>query len=60
MVTLLLFAEDNQIGYDDYKSRLRTTRMILVANGLICGQAGGCGNYKGKLNTTRVLWWVRR
>ena len=56
MMTLLLFAEDNQIGYDDYKSRLRTTRMALVANRLICGQAECCGNYKGKLKTTRVLW----
>ena len=24
MMTLLLFAEDNQIGFDDYKSTLRT------------------------------------
>ena len=38
MMTLLLFAEDNQIGYGDYKSNLRTTRMALVANRLICGQ----------------------
>ena len=59
-MTLLLFAEDNQISYDDYKSRLRTTRMALVANRLICGQAECCGNYKGKLKTTRVLWWLRR
>ena len=60
MMTLLLFAEDNQIGYDDYKSRLRTTRMALVANRLICGQAECCGNYKGRLKTIRVLWWLRR
>ena len=59
-MTLLLFAEDNQICYGDYKSRLRTTRMALVANRLICGQAECCGNYKGKLKTTRVLWWLRR
>ena len=60
MITLLLFAEDNQVGYDDYKSRLRTTRMALVANRLICGQAECFGNYKGKLETTRVLWWLQR
>ena len=61
-MTLLLFAEDNQIGYmyDEYKSRPRTTRMALVANRLICGQAECCGNYKGKLKTTTVLWWLRR
>ena len=59
MMTLLLFAEDNQIGIDDYK-RLRTTRMALVANRLICGQAECCGNYKGKLKTTSVLWWLPR
>ena len=59
MMTLLLFAEDNQIGIDDYK-RLRTTRMALVANRLICGQAECCGNYKGKLKATRVLWWLPR
>ena len=58
MMTLLLIAEDNQIGIDDYK-RLRTTRMALVANRLICGQAECCGN-KGKLKTTRVLWWLPR
>ena len=50
--------EDNQIGYDKYKSRLGTTRMALVTNRLICGQAECCGNYKGKLKTTRVLWWL--
>ena len=60
MMTLMLIAEDNHIGYGDYKSRLRTTRMALVANKLICGQAECCGNYKGKLKTTRVLWWLRR
>ena len=43
-MTLLLFAEDHQVGYDGYKSRLRTKR---VANGLICGQAECCGNYRG-------------
>ena len=40
MMTLLLFAEDNQIGYDDYKSRLRTTRMALVANSLSVDKQG--------------------
>ena len=59
MMTLLLFAEDNQIGYDDYKSRLRTTKMALVANRLICGQAECCGNYKGELKTIRLPWWLR-
>ena len=39
-MTLLLFAEDNQIGYDDYESSLRTTRMALVDNNLICGKGG--------------------
>ena len=58
-MTLLLFAEDNQIGYDDYKSRLRTIRVALVANRLICGQAECYGNYKGELKTTRVPWWLR-
>ena len=57
MMTLLLFAEDHQVGYDGYKSRLRTKR---VANGLICGQAECCGNYRGKLKNTRVLWWPQR
>ena len=57
-MTLLLFAEDNQTGYDDYKSRPRTTSMALVANRLICGQAECCGNYNGKLKTTRMLWWL--
>ena len=46
MMILLLFAEDNQIGYDDNKSRLKTTRMALVANRRIYGQAECCGNYK--------------
>ena len=58
-MTLLLFAEDHQVGYDDYKSRLRTIRVDLVANGLICGQAECYGNYRGKLKTTRVLWKLR-
>ena len=35
-MTLLLFAEDHHVGYDGYKSRLRATRVALVANGLIC------------------------
>ena len=60
MMTLLLFGEDNRIGYDGYKSRPRTTRIVLVANRLICGQAECCGNYKGMLKTIRVLWWLRR
>ena len=34
---VVLFAEDHQVGYDGYKSRLRTTRVALVANRLICG-----------------------
>ena len=58
-MALLLFAEDNQVCYDGYNSRLRTTRMTLVANGLICGKAECCGNYIGRLKTTRVLWWLQ-
>ena len=60
VMTLLLFAEDHHVGYDGYKSRLRTKRVALVANGLICGQAERCGNNRGKLKTTRVLWWLQR
>ena len=59
-MTLLLFAEDNQAGYDGYKSRLRTKRVALLANGLICEEAECCGDYRGKLKTIRVLWWLRR
>ena len=55
-MTLLLFAEDNQARYDVYKSRLRATRVAWVANRLISGQVERCGNYRGKLKTTRVLW----
>ena len=55
-MALLMFDVDNQVGYDDYKSRLRTTRLTLVAKGLICLQAVCCGNYRGRLKTTRVLW----
>ena len=54
-MTLLLFAEDHQVGYDDNKSRLRTTSVAMVGNGLIFGQACCCGNYRGKLKTPRVL-----
>ena len=60
MITLLLFAQDNQADYDGYKSRLRTTRVTLLANGLICEQAECCGKYRGKLKTIRVLRWLRR
>ena len=60
MMTPLLFADDLQIGYDGCKSRLRTIRLTLVANGLICVQAECCGSYRGKLETTRVLKWLRR
>ena len=54
-MTLLLFADDHHVGYDSYKGKLRATRVALVANGLICGQAECCGNYRGMLKTTRVL-----
>ena len=47
MMTLLLFAEDTQVGYDGYNSRLRTKRVALMANGLICGQAECCDNVQG-------------
>ena len=59
-MTLLWFSEDNQAGYDGYKSRLRTERVALLANGLICEEAECCGKYRGKLKTIRVLWWLRR
>ena len=55
-MTLLLFAEDHQIGYDGYKSRLRTKRVALVANGLICGQAECCGGFRGRLSTTMLAF----
>ena len=55
-MALLLFAVDNQVVYDDYKSMLRTTRLTLVAKGLICVQAVCYGNYRGRLKITRVLW----
>ena len=56
---LLLFAEDHQVGYDDYMSGLSARRVSLVANGIICGQADCCGSYRSKLKTTRLLWWLR-
>ena len=55
----LLFAEDHQVSYDGYKSRLRTTRAALVATGLSCGQAECSGSYRGRLKTTRALWWLQ-
>ena len=59
-MTLLLFADDHHVGYDSYKSRLRATRVALVANGFICGKAEWCDNYRGMLKTTRVLWLLQR
>ena len=44
------------------QSRLRTTRVALVTTGLSCGQADleCCSTYRGRLETTRVLFWLKR
>ena len=55
-MALLVFAEDHQVGYDGYKSRLRTTRVALLATGLSCGQAERCSSSRGRISTTMLAF----
>ena len=48
-MALVLFAEDNQVGYCGYMSRLMTTTVGLVATRLSCGQEECCDTYRGML-----------
>ena len=61
-MTLPLFAEDHSYIYAGHKSRLRTKRVALVTTGPSCGQADleCCSTNRGRLETTRVLFWLKR
>ena len=43
-----------------YRDRMKTTKIAFVANVIGLGHIHWCDGCKGRLRTTRVLWWLQR